>query len=109
MRRYASPNCSPLFRSTCTVSWVTPFSASRMRARRGLGAVAQSYKVIMAGALLLWCLTGGRRGRRGSDSSSLQLVLRLGVKVAGIMPLAQLAGRVAIHAVHLAPALHCRA
>ena len=41
-RRKASPNCSPLRRSICTVSWATPFSARRMRARRGLGAVAQS-------------------------------------------------------------------
>ena len=40
--RKASPSCSPRARSTGTVACATPFSASRMRARRGLGAVLQS-------------------------------------------------------------------
>ena len=40
--RKAALSCSPLRRSTGIVSCATPFSASRMRARRGLGAVAQS-------------------------------------------------------------------
>ena len=47
MTRKASLICSLLRKSTCTVSWAMPFSASMMRARRGLGAVLQSYKVIM--------------------------------------------------------------
>jgi len=42
IRLNASPSCSPARRSTCTVSWRMPFSASTMRARRGLGAVLQS-------------------------------------------------------------------
>ena len=42
MARKAAPSCSPLRRSICTVACGTPFSASRMRARRGLGAVLQS-------------------------------------------------------------------
>ena len=46
--RKAWPSCSPVRRSTGTVVCETPFSARKMRARRGLGAVAQSYKVIMA-------------------------------------------------------------
>jgi hypothetical protein len=40
--RNASVNCSPLRRSTCTVGKLMPFSARKMRTRRGLGAVAQS-------------------------------------------------------------------
>ena len=35
-------NCSPLRKSTCTVGTVRPFSARKIRTRRGLGAVAQS-------------------------------------------------------------------
>ena len=40
--RKAALICSPVRKSTHTVSCWMPFSASRMRARRGLGAVAQS-------------------------------------------------------------------
>jgi hypothetical protein len=40
--RNAGENCSPLRRSTCTVSMLMPFSARKMRTRRGLGAVVQS-------------------------------------------------------------------
>jgi hypothetical protein len=35
-------DCSPLRKSTCTVGTVRPFSARKMRTRRGLGAVTQS-------------------------------------------------------------------
>src|ERR1700733_14034501 len=42
MARKAGVSCSLLRRSTCTVGTVIPFSARKMRTRRGLGAVAQS-------------------------------------------------------------------
>src|SRR5215467_4074538 len=44
--RNAGVNCSPLRKSTCTVGTLMPFSARKMRTRRGLGAVAQSYSFI---------------------------------------------------------------
>jgi hypothetical protein len=40
--RNAGVNCSPLRRSTCTVATLIPFSARKIRTRRGLGAVVQS-------------------------------------------------------------------
>jgi len=38
--RKLSPKCSPARRSTCTLGTVMPFSARKMRTRRGLGAGA---------------------------------------------------------------------
>src|SRR6516225_2941818 len=46
--RNAGVNCSPLRKSTCTVGTVRPFSARKMRTRRGPGAVAQSYNFMKA-------------------------------------------------------------
>jgi hypothetical protein len=40
--RKAGVSCSPWRRSTCTVGSTMPFSARKMRTRRGLGAVWQS-------------------------------------------------------------------
>src|SRR5215831_8833839 len=37
--RNAGVSCSPLSKSTCMVGTVRPFSARKMRTRRGLGAV----------------------------------------------------------------------
>src|SRR3954471_4405439 len=102
MRRNASPSCSPPRKSTCTVSWRTPFSASRMRARRGLGAVLQSYRVIViVAAFASWSNRASARRR--------QLVLRLRLEVAGVVALVQLARRLAPGAVDHAAALHRRA
>src|ERR1700691_3717363 len=42
----AAVSCSLLRRSTCTVGTVMPFSARKMRTRRGLGAVALSKNFI---------------------------------------------------------------
>ena len=42
----AGENCSPLRRSTWTVGTLIPFSARKIRTRRGLGAVVQSYNSI---------------------------------------------------------------
>ncbi len=42
MARNAGLNCSLLRRSTCTVGTLMPFSARKIRTRRGLGAVLQS-------------------------------------------------------------------
>src|SRR5262249_16045299 len=50
-------NCSPLRKSTCTVGTRIPFSARKMRTRRGLGAVLQSYNFI---ARLLRCRAESR-------------------------------------------------
>src|SRR5210317_2001794 len=45
--RNVSPNCSPAPRSICTVSISSPFSARKIRTRRGLGAVWQSKNFIL--------------------------------------------------------------
>src|SRR5512143_2124230 len=99
IRRNASPSCSPWRRSTWTVSCATPFSASRMRARRGLGAVLQSYSVIIVGPFAV----GWSRSALGG-----QLVLRAGVEVAGVVALVQLARWLAPAAVDHAAAFDRR-